>query len=65
MRRIATALFLFLLCMNLLAQQREHVVQRGEDFGTIARKYGITEEELMAANASSKACYAGRKLILS
>ena len=64
MRRIATALFLFLLSMNLLAQQREHVVQRGEDFGTIARKYGITEQELMAANPSSKACYAGRKLII-
>ena len=59
-------LLLLLCCMALAlqAQQREHVVQRGEDFATIAKKYAITEQELMDANPTSKQCYVGRKLII-
>lgn len=60
-------LLVLLLCsvaLAMQAQQREHVVQRGEDFASIAKKYAITEQELMDANPSSKACYAGRKLII-
>lgn len=38
-----------LLCaMSLQAQRCEHIVQRGENFSSIAQKYGITVEELKA-----------------
>ena len=38
------------LTVSVHAQQQEHVVQRGEDFASIARKYAITEQELKNAN---------------
>lgn len=62
MNRIVTILVLMMLALIASAQRCEHRVQRGEDFETIAQKYGITVEELMAANPDSKECYAGRKL---
>lgn len=46
----------------LYAQKCEHIVQRGEDFESIATKYGVTVEELKKANGESASCYAGRKL---
>ena len=52
------------LAIGMQAQQKEHVVQRGEDFATIARKYAISEQELKDANPTSKVCYAGLKLII-
>lgn len=52
------------LVLTMQAQQKEHVVQRGEDFTTIARKYAISEQELKDANPTSKVCYAGLKLII-
>ncbi len=63
----ARYMLMMLVCcvaMGMQAQQREHVVQRGEDFASIAKKYAITEQELMDANPASKACYVGRKLII-
>lgn len=50
--------------MSLYAQRCEHVVQRGEDFSSIAQKYGITVDELKASNPSSSLCYVGRKLLI-
>ena len=47
-----------------LAQSREHVVKIGEDFASIAQKYGVTEQELANANPKSKICYVGLKLII-
>ena len=44
------------------AQQCEHIVQRGENFESIASKYGVTIEELKKANGESASCYVGRKL---
>ena len=64
MRRFVILLQFIFMSVGMFAQQREHVVQRGEDFATIARKYAITEQELMDANPSSKACYVGRKLVI-
>ena len=47
-----------LLCaMSLQAQRCEHIVQRGENFSSIAQKYGITVEELKASNPASSSCY--------
>ena len=46
------------------AQRCEHVVQRGEDFASIAAKYNITVDELREANSESIACYVGRKLLI-
>lgn len=62
--RIVLLSVLMIMAAEAGAQQREHVVQRGEDFSSIAKKYGITEQELMEANPSSTACYTGRKLLI-
>lgn len=61
-----------LLCLSMLvvlstvcqAQRCEYVVQRGEDFISIAEKYNVTVDELKAANPSSTVCYIGRKLLI-
>lgn len=49
---------------STMAQSFEHVVKIGEDFASIAQKYGIPEQELMEANPKSKICYVGLKLIV-
>lgn len=53
-----------MFAINLSAQRCEHTVQRGEDFSSIAQKYGITVDELKASNPSSSVCYVGRKLLI-
>lgn len=40
----------------------EHMIRRGEDFASIAQKYGITEQQLRDANPKYKNAYAGLKL---
>lgn len=55
---------ILLFALNLSAQRCEHTVQRGEDFSSIAQKYGITVDELKASNPSSSVCYVGRKLLI-
>lgn len=51
------------LCVSLHAQDtRQHVVQRGETFAVIARRYGLTEDEVKAANPNHSVCYVGLKL---
>lgn len=59
--------FLFLavagLCFSLHAQDtKQHTVQRGETFALIAKRYGLTEEEVRAANPNHSVCYTGLKL---
>ena len=54
-----------LLGMNtsVLAQSETlHTVKRGESFALIAKRYGMTEEELKAANPDYLVCYMGLKL---
>lgn len=60
-------IFLFLavagLCFSLYAQNtKQHIVQRGETFALIAKRYGLTEEEVKAANPNHSVCYTGLKL---
>lgn len=60
-------IFLFLavagLCFSLHAQDtKQHTVQRGETFALIAKRYGLTEEEVRAANPNHSVCYTGLKL---
>lgn len=51
------------LCASLHAQDtRQHVVQRGETFAVIARRYRLTEDEVKAANPNHSVCYVGLKL---
>ena len=57
-------LILIFICVSANSQEQQHVVKRGETFATIAKKYGITEQELKQANASSSVCYIGRKLLI-
>ena len=62
--RFLQTVFFWCLALCMQAQQKEHIVQRGEDFSTIARTYAITQQELMDANPTYKVCYAGLKLII-
>lgn len=58
-------MMLFGFCCNSLAQTTQrHVVQRGETYAFIAKKYGITEDELIKANPGHKVCYVGLKLVI-
>ena len=57
-------LILIFICVSANSQEQQHVVKRGETFATIAKKYGLTEQELKQANASSSVCYIGRKLLI-
>jgi LysM repeat protein len=36
------------------AQPTEHVVQRGETIGALAKKYGVTEQAILDANPNAK-----------
>lgn len=48
---------------GVLAQSETlHTVKRGESFVLIAKRYGMTEEELKAANPDYPVCYMGLKL---
>lgn len=60
--RVILVFLLVSLVQVLYAQKCEHIVQRGEDFESIASKYGVTVEELKKANGESASCYIGRKL---
>lgn len=49
----------------LYAQTAEHVVQRGETLESIAKKYGVTVDDLKQANKdATKYLYAGMKLVI-
>lgn len=51
--------------MNVSAQsETQHLVRRGESFALIAKRYGMTEEELKAANPNYPVCYMGLKLTI-
>ncbi|MGN0280766.1 MAG: LysM peptidoglycan-binding domain-containing protein [Prevotella sp.] len=54
-----TALFMFLTIIINGQETYKHTVKRGETFASVAKKYGITEQQLKTANSSSKTCYAG------
>jgi len=67
MKQLVTILLLLLLGISVpsMAQNREHIVKVGEDFASIAQKYGITEQQLIDANPKSHGiCYVGLKLIV-
>ena len=57
-------LLVMVLCQTVLAQQREHTVERGETLASIAQKYGLTEAQLKAANPNMTMCFAGVKLVI-
>lgn len=40
----------------------QHTVMRGESFASVAKKYGITEDQLKKANPKHQTCYVGLKL---
>ena len=63
-----TSFFLVLLFATVSFAQTgssQHIVKRGETFASIAAKYGISENELKAANPKVKTCYAGTKLVIA
>ena len=52
------------LCQTVFAQQREHTVERGETLASIAKKYGVTEGQLKAANPNMTMCFTGVRLTI-
>jgi len=64
MKRIFILWAALLLTFSLSAQQTKHIVQRGETFGSIARKYAVSESDLRKWNPYFKDIYAGMQLYL-
>lgn len=64
MRRLLLVVIAFAACTVCLAQQTNHVIQRGETFELIARRYNISVAQLLAANPGVDQCFAGMKLNL-
>lgn len=64
MKQFISILFMLLLGLPCMAQDtQEHVVKIGEDFATIAAKYGITEKQLLDMNPKGRGVlYVGMKL---
>jgi hypothetical protein len=66
MKKFISILFMLMLGVSMpcLAQStKEHVVQIGEDFASIAEKYGITEQQLKDLNPKNRGVfYVGMKL---
>lgn len=61
---ILSFILMMVFCLGSQAQQREHIVKRGETFETIARKYSVSLQRLKEANATISECYAGRKITI-
>ena len=56
-------IILFQMSLSIgVAQQVKHIVQKGETFELIARRYNIGLNELMAANPDEEACFVGMSL---
>lgn len=66
MNRLTFIFFFWMLAgLGLYAQTTTmHTVKRGESFASIAKHYGITEEQLKAANPNNTVCYVGLNLAL-
>jgi len=66
MKKIRNILFAALFAITPLAvcaqTANTHIVQRGETFALVAKRYGLTEQELKKANPNEEVCYAGMKL---
>ena len=64
MRRLLLFVIAFAACTACFAQQTNHVIQRGETFELIARRYNISVNQLLAANPGVDQCFTGMKLNL-
>lgn len=64
MQRILTILFFVGALLTTTSAQTTHTIQRGETLETIAKLYGITVEELKAANPKLHFVYEGKELQL-
>ena len=64
MKKLLILFFAVTAWTNILAQQQSHIVQRGETFELIARRYNISVQQLMEVNPAVDQCYIGYKLNL-
>ncbi len=66
MKKIYISLLAFFLCCAWLSSQTTHVVEKGETFYSISRRYGVTVDALQKANGmnSSSILKAGQKLVI-
>lgn len=64
MKKLLILIFAVTTWTDILAQQLSHIVQRGETFELIARRYNISVNQLMDANPEVDQCFVGYKLNL-
>ena len=64
MKKLLILIFAVTAWTGILAQQLSHIVQRGETFELIARRYNISVQQLMDANPEVNQCFVGYKLNL-
>lgn len=63
--KILLLLVFMTVATAVMAQEsKEHTVARGETMASIAQLYGLTEEQLKAANPNASMCFAGMKLVI-
>jgi len=59
---ILLSLFAFLSIAINAQTGKTHTVKRGETFAIVAKRYGLTEQEIKNANPDEDVCYVGLKL---
>ncbi len=65
MKRYSLILTVLALLLSITADaQQTHIIQRGENAEIIARKYGVTLDELKQANPDEENYYAGMKITI-
>ncbi len=64
MKRYLKIIGLTILLSATSTWGREHTVQRGETFETIASSYGVTLKDLQSLNPKAKTCHVGMNLVI-
>lgn len=64
MKKFFFVLIVSTVCVFGMAQQTSHMIQRGDTFELIARRYNISLDQLLAANPGVDQCYSGMTLNL-
>lgn len=65
MKKIFLILSSAILSFVLIAQDKTHVVRRGDSFESIAREYSVYESDLREANRLNTKLYVGSKVIIT
>lgn len=64
MKKLLLTMIALLSMTIAVAQQTSHIVQRGETFELIAKRYNIALSELLDANPDEEGCYVGMQIVI-